>query len=100
MGKELEIRITELDFRNKKVVGSRKVIEEEEYNKNKKVIWDSLIEGEKRNGVVKKLVKFGAFVDIGGVEGLIHISDLSWERVNRPEDVVKEGDKVEVFIGL
>jgi len=99
VGKELEIRITELDFRNKKVVGSRRVIEEEEYNKNKKVIWDSIIEGEKRNGVVKKLVKFGAFVDIGGVEGLIHISDLSWERVNSPEDVVKEGDNVEVFIG-
>lgn len=99
IGKELEVRITELDFRNNKVVGSRRVIEEEEYSKNKKVIWDSLKEGEKRNGVVKKLVKFGAFVDIGGVEGLIHLSDLSWERVNRPEDVVKEGDKVEVFIG-
>ncbi|MDU4659840.1 MAG: S1 RNA-binding domain-containing protein, partial [Clostridium butyricum] len=58
-----------------------------------------LQEGEKRTGVVKKLVKFGAFVDIGGVEGLIHLSDLSWERVNKPEDIVKEGDKVEVFIG-
>ena len=99
VGRELEIRITELDFKNNKVVGSRRVIEEEEYNKNKKVIWDSLKEGEKRSGVVKKLVKFGAFVDIGGVEGLIHLSDLSWERVNRAEDVVKEGDKVEVFIG-
>lgn len=99
IGKELEIRITELDFRNGKVVGSRKVIEEEIYNKNKKSIWASLKEGEKRSGVVKKIVKFGAFVDIGGVEGLIHLSDLSWERVNRPEDVVKEGDNVEVFIG-
>ena len=99
VGRELEIRITELDFKNNKVVGSRRVIEEEEYSKNKKVIWDSLKEGEKRSGVVKKLVKFGAFVDIGGVEGLIHLSDLSWERVNRAEDVVKEGDKVEVFIG-
>lgn len=99
VGKELEIRITELDFRNNKVIGSRRVIEEEEYNKNKKSIWANLKEGEKRNGVVKKLVKFGAFVDIGGVEGLIHLSDLSWERVNRAEDVVKEGDKVEVFIG-
>lgn len=99
IGKELEVRITELDFRNNKIVGSRRVIEEEEYSKNKKVIWDSLKEGEKRNGIVKKLVKFGAFVDIGGVEGLIHLSDLSWERVNRAEDVVKEGDKVEVFIG-
>lgn len=99
VGKELEIRITELDFKNNKVVGSRRVIEEEEYNQNKKNIWDSLKEGEKKTGVVKKLVKFGAFVDIGGVEGLIHISDLSWERVNKPEDVVREGDKVEVFIG-
>lgn len=99
VGKELEIRITELDLRNNKIVGSRRVIEEEEYNKNKKIIWESLKEGEKRTGIVKKLVKFGAFVDIGGVEGLIHISDLSWERVNKPEDVVKEGDNVEVFIG-
>lgn len=99
IGKELEIRITELDLKNNKVVGSRRVIEEEEYNRNKKIIWDSLKEGEKKTGVVKKLVKFGAFVDIGGVEGLIHISDLSWERVNKPEEVVKEGDKVEVFIG-
>jgi small subunit ribosomal protein S1 len=99
IGRELEIRVTELDLKNNKIVGSRRVIEEEEYNKNKKIIWDSLIEGEKKTGIVKKLVKFGAFVDIGGVEGLIHISDLSWERVNKPEDVVKEGDKVEVFIG-
>lgn len=99
IGKDLEIKITELDFNNNKVVGSRRVIEEEEYNKNKKAIWDTLKEGEKREGIVKKLVKFGAFVDIGGVEGLIHLSDLSWERVNKAEDVVKEGDKVEVFIG-
>jgi len=99
VGTELEVKITELDFRNNKVVGSRRIIEEEKYNKNKKVIWDSLKEGEKRNGVVKKIVKFGAFVDVGGVEGLIHLSDLSWERVNRAEDIVKEGDKVEVFIG-
>ncbi|EHJ02032.1 RNA binding S1 domain protein [Clostridium sp. DL-VIII] len=99
VGKELEVRITELDLRNNKIVASRKIIEEEEYNKNRKIVWNSLVEGEKRNGVVKKLVKFGAFVDIGGVEGLIHLSDLSWERVNKPEDIVKEGDKVEVFIG-
>lgn len=96
---ELEVRIIELDFRNNKIVASRKAIENEEYEKNRKVIWDSLKEGEKRTGVVKKLVKYGAFVDIGGVEGLIHISDLSWNRVNRPEEIVKENDKVEVYIG-
>ena len=98
-GKEIEVKITELDLHSNKIVASRRFIEEEEYNKNKKAIWNSLQEGEKRTGIVKKLVKFGAFVDIGGVEGLIHLSDLSWERVNKPEDVVKEGDKVEVFIG-
>ncbi|NFI93306.1 30S ribosomal protein S1 [Clostridium botulinum] len=96
---KLEVRIIELDFRNNKVVASRKAIENEEYEKNRKVIWNSLKEGEKRTGVVKKLVKYGAFVDIGGVEGLVHISDLSWNRVNRPEEVVKENDKVEVYIG-
>ncbi len=96
---ELEVRIIELDFRNNKVVASRKAIENEEYEKNRKVIWNSLKEGEKRTGVVKKLVKYGAFVDIGGVEGLVHISDLSWNRVNRPEEVVRENDKVEVYIG-
>ncbi|WP_297418609.1 30S ribosomal protein S1 [Clostridium sp.] len=99
VGKEFNVRITELDFRNNKVIASRRIIEEEEYNMNKKVVWNSLVEGEKRSGVVKKLVKFGAFVDIGGIEGLIHLSDLSWERVNRPEEVVNEGDRVEVFIG-
>lgn len=99
VGKEIDVKITELDFNNNKIIASKRIIEEEEYNKNKKLIWNSLHEGEKKTGVVKKLVKFGAFVDIGGVEGLIHISDLSWERVNRPQDVVKEGDKVEVFIG-
>ena len=80
-------------------LASRERIEEEEYEKNQKAIWNTLKEGEKRSGVVKKIVKFGAFVDIGGVEGLIHLSDLSWKRVNRAEEVVKEGDKVEVFIG-
>lgn len=98
-GKEIDVKITELDLKNNKIVASRRVIEEAEYEKNQKAIWNTLKEGEKRSGVVKKIVKFGAFVDIGGVEGLIHLSDLSWKRVNRAEEVVHEGDKVEVFIG-
>lgn len=99
VGKNLEVRIIELDFRNNKVVASRKVIENQEYEIKKNKLWSSLKEGEKRTGIVKKLVKYGAFVDIGGIEGLIHISDLSWNKVNRPEEVVKENDKVEVYIG-
>lgn len=99
VGKTLEVKVIELDFKNRKVVASRRVIEEAEYAKNKKVVWDTLKSGEKRTGVVVKLAKFGAFVDLGGVQGLIHINDLAWERVKRVEDVVKVGDKVEVFIG-
>ena len=80
-------------------MASRRVIEEQEYAEKKKAIWKSVKSGEKRTGVVTRLAKFGAFVDIGGIEGLIHLNDLSWERVHRPEDVVSVGDKVEVFIG-
>ncbi|WP_143315666.1 30S ribosomal protein S1 [Clostridium sp. HBUAS56017] len=99
VGKVLEVKIIELDFRNRKVVASRRVIEEKEYEKNKKEAWAKVKSGEKRSGVVTRIAKFGAFVDIGGIEGLIHLNDLSWERVHKAEDVVNVGDKVEVFVG-
>lgn len=99
VGKNIEVKIIELDFNNRKIVASRRAIEEEVYEKNKKEIWKTLKSGEKKSGVVTNIVKYGAFVDIGGVEGLIHINDLAWERIYNVEDVVKVGDKVEVFIG-
>ena len=99
IGKNIEVKIIELDFNNRKIVASRRAVEELEYAKNKKEIWKTLKSGEKKSGVVTNIVKYGAFVDIGGVEGLIHINDLAWERVYNVEDVVKVGDKVEVFIG-
>ncbi len=99
IGKELEVKIIELDFKSRRIVASRRVIEDKIFENNKKELWKSIKSGEKRNGVVKKLIKAGAIVDIGGLTGLIHLNDLSWGRVNRAEDVVKEGDKVEVFVG-
>ena len=99
VGKTLEVKLIELDLRNRKVVASRRVIEEEQYQIEKKRMWASVNEGEKRTGVVTKIAKFGAFVDIGGVQGLVHINDLAWGRVKRVEDVVKVGDQVEVFVG-
>lgn len=99
VGKELEVKIIELDFNNNKVVASRRVIEEESYEKNQKALWAEIKSGEKRKGVVKNIVKFGAFVDIGGVQGLVHINDLAWERVKRVEDIVSVGDEVEVYVG-
>ena len=99
LGKEIEVRLIELDIRNKKVVASRRILEEEAYEIEKKKIWDSIKSGEKRDGIVKKVIKAGAIVDIGGVTGLIHINDLAWERVKRVEDIVNVGDKVTVFVG-
>ena len=99
LGKEIEVRLTELDLRNRKIVASRRILEEEAYEAKKKEIWKSIKSGEKREGIVKKVIKAGAIVDIGGVTGLIHINDLAWERVKRVEDVVNVGDKVTVFVG-
>lgn len=99
IGKELEVKLIELDMRNRKVVASRRVIEEEQYQVEKKALWNNLKEGEKREGTVKKILKVGAIVDIGGITGLVHINELSWERVKRVEDIVNVGDKVTVFVG-
>lgn len=99
IGKEIEVRLTEFDLRNRKVVASRRVLEEEAYEIKKKELWKSVKSGEKRDGIVKKVIKAGAIVDIGGVTGLIHINDLAWGRVNRVEDIVNVGDKVTVFVG-
>lgn len=99
VGKELEVRVIEFDKRDKKVVASRRILEEEQYNEEKKALWNSVKKGEKREGKVTRIAKFGAFVDIGGIEGLVHLSDLAWGRVKRVEDVVSVGDRVEVYIG-
>ena len=99
LGKEIEVKLTELDLRNRKIVASRRVLEEEAYQAKKKELWKNLNSGEKREGTVKKIIKAGAIVDIGGITGLIHINDLAWERVKKVEDIVNVGDKVTVFVG-
>lgn len=99
LGREIEVKLTELDLRNRKIVASRRVLEEEVYQAKKKELWKNLNSGEKREGTVKKIIKAGAIVDIGGITGLIHINDLAWERVKKVEDVVNVGDKVTVFVG-
>lgn len=98
LGKSLDVKVIEFEKRNNKIVVSRRVVEETLAKEEKERIWNSIKSGEKRQGVVTKLVKYGAFVDIGGVNGLIHLNDMSWSRVNKPEDVVSVGDNVEVFV--
>ncbi|MFL0248469.1 30S ribosomal protein S1 [Candidatus Clostridium stratigraminis] len=98
VGKILTVRVVELDMDKKKVVLSRKEALKAEVEIKKQEVWASLKKGEKRTGIVTRLAKFGAFVDLGGIDGLIHISDLSWKRVLDPAEVVSVGDKVEVYV--
>jgi small subunit ribosomal protein S1 len=98
VGKILEVKVIELDREKKKVVLSRKEIEKAELEIKKEKVWATLKKGEKRSGVVTRLAKFGAFVDLGGVDGLVHLNDLSWKRVTDPSQVVAVGDKVEVYV--
>ncbi|MGI6004609.1 MAG: bifunctional 4-hydroxy-3-methylbut-2-enyl diphosphate reductase/30S ribosomal protein S1 [Christensenellales bacterium] len=98
VGQSLELKIIELDRSKRRIVASRKAVLQEESEQKKKEVWDNLEEGQKITGVVQRLTNFGAFVDIGGVDGLIHITDLSWGRVRHPSDVVKPGEQVEVSV--
>lgn len=98
VGKELEVRVEDFDLEKKRVVLSRKAVEVEERDKLKEAIFSSIEVGKKYKGTVTKIMNFGAFVDIGGTEGLVHISELSWNRVKHPSEVVAEGDEVEVEV--
>ena len=98
IGKTLEVLVEDFDRESRRVVLSRKAIEVTERESQKKQLMGQLQEGEMRQGVVTKLMKFGAFVDLGGAEGLIHLSDLAWHRVNDPSEVVSEGDQVTVYV--
>lgn len=94
----IRIIITEYDAEKKRVIGSRRIVLEEETRNKKKSILENLQVGEVITGNVSRITDFGAFVDLGGVDGLIHISELSWIRIKHPSEVVKEGDVVEVYV--
>jgi len=98
VGNTLRLRIIELEKRRKRVVASQRIILEEEAQKKQEELWNSIKEGQKITGVVKRLTNFGAFVDIGGIDGLIHISDLSWGHVKHPREILKEEETVEVVV--
>ena len=98
VGKEMKLKIIEVDEQKKRIVASRKAVVAEEAAAKKKEVWDKLEEGIVIHGIVRRLTDFGAFVDLGGVDGLIHITDLSWGRVKHPSDVVKPNQEVDVKI--
>ncbi len=97
-GQELRLRILETDKRRNRVVASHRAVLEAEESEARQQIWETIEEGQLIKGEVKRITNFGAFVDIGGVDGLIHISDLSWGHIKSPKQVVSEGQEVEVVI--
>ncbi|HHW70156.1 MAG TPA: bifunctional 4-hydroxy-3-methylbut-2-enyl diphosphate reductase/30S ribosomal protein S1 [Clostridiales bacterium] len=98
VGQDMRLRIIEIDRHKNRLVASQKVILEEERRAKEEALWETIEEGQKIKGVVKNIVNFGAFVDIGGIDGLIHISDLAWTHVEKPEDVLSVGDEIEVVV--
>ncbi len=97
-GKELEFKVIKLDQRRNNVVVSRRAVVEEEYSAERDTLLSSLQEGVIMNGIVKNLTDYGAFVDLGGIDGLLHITDMAWKRVKHPSEVVNVGDEIEVKI--
>jgi len=97
-GRTLKVKIIEFDKENNKVILSHKVVIEEETENLKKQTINQFKIGSIIEGAVQRITDFGAFVDINGVDGLVHVSELAWHRVDRPSDIVKEGDKVKVKI--
>jgi small subunit ribosomal protein S1 len=98
VGTELEAKIIELDRNRNNVVLSRRAFLEESQSEGRKSFLQSLQKGERRKGTVSSIVNFGAFVDLGGVDGLVHVSELSWKHVDHPGEVVAVGQEVEVEV--
>ncbi len=98
VGTELEAKIIELDRNRNNVVLSRRAFLEESQSEGRKKFLESLHKGERRKGTVSSIVNFGAFVDLGGVDGLVHVSELSWKHVDHPSEVVQVGQEVEVEV--
>ncbi|MDP4143982.1 MAG: bifunctional 4-hydroxy-3-methylbut-2-enyl diphosphate reductase/30S ribosomal protein S1 [Bacillota bacterium] len=100
IGKELQVSIIELSRKrnNTRIVASRRDLLKSEKDSHDKAVWENLEKGQVVDGEVKRLTDFGAFVDINGVDGLLHVSEISWGRINKASEVLKTGDKVKVII--
>ena len=95
---KVRLRITEVNRARRRVVGSIRAVAAEERAEKAAQVWASIEEGKRYTGTVKSLTSYGAFVDIGGVDGMVHISELSWSRIKHPSEVVSVGDTVEVYV--
>ncbi len=97
-GQTVKMRITEVNRARRRVVGSIRAVAAEERRAAQEKIWSEIEVGKKYTGTVKSLTSYGAFVDIGGVDGMVHVSELSWRRIKNPAEVVKVGDVIDVYV--
>ena len=97
-GKNLALKIIEYNPEKRKIVGSERRLVQEERREKEEKVWNSIVEGQVINGTVKQLTDYGAFVDIGGVDGLLHISEISWKQIRHPSEVLREGQEIEVIV--
>jgi len=97
-GQELEFKVIKLDQKRNNIVVSRRGVMEDENSAEREALLESLAEGQVLKGVIKNLTDYGAFVDLGGVDGLLHITDMAWRRIKHPSEVVAVGDEVEVIV--
>ena len=97
-GKELEFKLIKLDRKRNNVVVSRRAVVESEHSEEREQLLEKLVEGAKLKGVVKNLTDYGAFVDLGGIDGLLHITDMAWKRVRHPSEVVEVGQELDVRV--
>ncbi len=95
---KVKLRITEVNQPRRRVVGSIRAVQNEDRREMMEQIWNEIEVGKKYSGVVKSMTSYGAFVDIGGIDGMVHVSEISWTRINQPSDVFKIGDEIEVFV--
>jgi small subunit ribosomal protein S1 len=97
-GKELEFKVIKLDQRRNNVVVSRRAVVESEYSAEREQLLESLQEGATVKGIVKNLTDYGVFVDLGGIDGLLHITDMAWKRVKHPSEIVEVGQEIDVKV--
>lgn len=94
----VRMKITEVNSARRRVVGSIRAVASEERKAAAEKLWSEIEVGKKYHGVVKSLTSYGAFVDVGGVDGMVHVSELSWSRIKNPAEVVSVGDEIDVFV--
>ena len=98
VGKTVQLKVTEVNRARRRVIGSIRAVSSESRKAAQEKIWAEIENGKKYHGTVKSLTSYGAFVDIGGVDGMVHVSELSWNHIKTPAEVVKVGDEIDVYV--